>query len=58
MLFQKGDDGVWRYLSIGDGAEAPLRTVDLLLPLSVIYEGLTLDPDPASGNDPVVPSAG
>jgi Uma2 family endonuclease len=45
-LFQKGADGVWRYLTIVEGAAARLESVDMILPLSQIYDGLTLDPNP------------
>lgn len=45
-LFQKGADGVWRYLTIVEGAAARLESVDMILPLSQIYNGLTLDPNP------------
>lgn len=47
-FFQKGADGVWRYLVIPDGGEVPLETIDLSLPISRIYAGLTLDPDPSA----------
>ncbi len=47
-LFQKGEDGVWRYLTIYEGAEVPLESVGLRMPLAQIYGGLTLDPDPTS----------
>ncbi|MGH2344097.1 MAG: Uma2 family endonuclease, partial [Chloroflexota bacterium] len=52
-LFQKGADGAWRYLTIVEGAAARLESVDLVLPLSQIYDGLTLDPNPFtdSGTD-------
>lgn len=48
-LMRKGDDGEWRRLLIIEGADVPLDTVGLLLPLARVYDGVTLDPDPTSG---------
>ncbi len=45
-LFQKGSDGAWRYITIVEGAEVRLESVDMVLSLSRLYEGLTLDPNP------------
>jgi Uma2 family endonuclease len=45
-LFQKGDDGVWRYLVIAEGGDVVLETIGLTAPLQQFYVGVTLDPDP------------
>jgi Uma2 family endonuclease len=45
-LFQKGMDGAWRYITIVEGAEVRLESVDMVLSLSRLYDGLTLDPNP------------
>ncbi len=45
-LFQKGTDGAWRYITIVEGAKVRLESVDMVLSLSQLYDGLTLDPNP------------
>lgn len=48
-LFQWGEDGIWRQITCTEGASIPLGTIGLLLPLAQLYDGVTLDPDPAGG---------
>lgn len=48
-LFHKGADGDWRYLTFTEGADLPLDSVGLHLPIARIYAGLTVDPDPVKG---------
>ena len=48
-LFQRDGVGTWRYLTFFVGATVPLDSVGLRLPLTRIYDGLILDPDPANG---------
>ncbi|HVA91689.1 MAG TPA: Uma2 family endonuclease, partial [Chloroflexota bacterium] len=50
-LFQKGADGAWRYLTSVEGAEVRLESLDMVLSLSQIYDGLTLDPNPFTDCD-------
>ena len=49
-LFRKSDEGTWTYLVFSAGAAVTLVSLDLQLPLDELYEDVTLDPDPASGN--------
>ena len=48
-LFQKADYDTWVYLVFAAKATVPLITIDLALSVDDIYDGATLDPDPAIG---------
>jgi Uma2 family endonuclease len=48
-LFHKDDAGTWTYLVCTGGATVALATIDLVLSVDDLYEGITLDPDPTSG---------
>jgi Uma2 family endonuclease len=45
-LHCKADHGTWTYLVFRPGTGVPLKTVDLLLSIDDLYDGVTLDPDP------------
>jgi Uma2 family endonuclease len=48
-LYRKTEDGEWLVTAFSAGASIPLTGLGLDLPVEQIYEGVTLDPDPASG---------
>ncbi len=48
-LFRRDDAGAWTYLVFTAGATVPLGTIDLVLWVDDLYDGITLDPDPMSG---------
>lgn len=48
-LYQWEQEGVWRQIIFTESAQIPLETIGLRLPVDRLYEGVTLDPDPAGG---------
>jgi len=50
-LYRKADDGTWTLLAFSAGTTLPLTSIGLELPVDRIYDGVTLDPDPASGDE-------
>jgi Uma2 family endonuclease len=48
-LLRRGEDQVWRYLLLTEGATLHLESIDLHVPLADLYAGIVLDPDPRRG---------
>ena len=45
-LYRKSGAGAWTYLVFPAGTAVPLETIDLVLSIDELYDGVTLDPDP------------
>ncbi|HVA92521.1 MAG TPA: Uma2 family endonuclease [Chloroflexota bacterium] len=44
-VLRRGEDGVWRYLIVFEGADLELETIGLRISLTHLYRGLALDSD-------------